>query len=216
VLRGFGPCLTEQQSKTVLAAYGITVAQERLAASAIEAQSLVREMRGPLVMKISSPDIAHKTEAGGVRLNVAPAEAPVVFEEIVASANRYGVLVQEMAPPGIEMMLGVSRDPVFGPIVVAALGGIHVEVLGDVAYRVAPIGRDEARRMLDELRGRKLLDGVRGALPSDTDALCDAIVRLSWLAVDLADQIEEIDINPLRVYASGAGVLALDGLIVRP
>ena len=174
-------------------------------------------------MKISSPDIAHKTEAGGVRLNVAPAEAPVVFEEIVASANRYradaridGVLVQEMAPPGIEMMLGVSRDPVFGPIVVAALGGIHVEVLGDVAYRVAPIGRDEARRMLDELRGRKLLDGVRGALPSDTDALCDAIVRLSWLAVDLADQIEEIDINPLRVYASGAGVLALDGLIVRP
>lgn len=222
LLRACGAQLTEQQSKAVLAAYGIPVTRERLAVSATDAQTIARELPGPLVMKIASPDIAHKTEAGGVRLQVSASEARVVFDEIVASAKRYrtearidGVLVQSMARPGLEMMLGVSRDPVFGPIVVAALGGIHVEVLGDIAYRVAPIGRDEARRMLDELRARKLLDGVRGAPPCDVDALCDAIVRLSWLAADLADEIAEVDINPLRVFDRGAGVLALDGLVVR-
>lgn len=222
VLGGCGAQLIEQQSKAVLAAYGIPTTQEHLAASAIDAQMIARRMSEPIVMKIASPDIAHKTEAGGVRLGVSPSDAAAVFEEIVASAKRYrsdaridGVLVQAMARPGIEMMLGVSRDPVFGSIVVAALGGIHVEVLGDVAYRVAPIGLDEARRMLDELRGRKLLDGVRGALPCDVDALCDAIVRLSWLAADLVDEVAEVDVNPLRVYERGAGVLALDGLIVR-
>jgi len=222
LLEDCGPQLTEQQSKSVLAAYGIPVTGEQLAKTAQHAQSIAHDMGAPVVLKIASPDIAHKTEVGGVRLDVQVDDVPNVFEEIVASAKRYcadaridGVLVQQMARPGLEMMLGVSRDPVFGPIVVAALGGIHVEVLGDVSYRVAPITRAEAGRMLDELRGRKLLEGVRGAAACDVDALCDAIERLSWLAVDLAEEIAEIDVNPIRVYEPGTGVLAVDGLILR-
>ncbi len=223
VLRDSGPQLTEQQSKAVLAAYGIRITHERLAKSAAEASALVGALGAPAAMKIASPDIAHKTEAGGVRLNVAADAAAACYEEIVGNARRYsadaridGVLIQEMARAGLELMLGVSRDPVFGPIVVAALGGIHVEVLGDVSYRVAPVTRDEALRMLNELRGRRILEGVRGAPRCDVDALCEAIERLSWLAVDLADDISEVDINPLRVYEQGSGVLAVDGLIVRP
>jgi acetyltransferase len=222
ILRRCSGQLSEQQSKSVLSAYGIAVTREQLATGPDDAERLARELHEPLVLKIASPDIAHKTEAGGVRLNVSRNEVRAVCDEIVANAKRYradaridGVLVQEMARPGLEMMLGVARDPVFGPVVVVGLGGIHVEVLGDVAYRVAPIDLDEAGRMLDELRGRRLLDGVRGAPPSDVSALCDAIVRLSWLAADLADDLEEVDVNPLRVYERGAGVLALDGLMVR-
>lgn len=223
LLRQCGPQLTEQQSKRVLAAYGIPVTLEHSARSATEAERVAREMGGEaLVLKIASPDIAHKTEAGGVRVGVSLADVPAVFDEIVASARRYradarieGVLVQQLARPGLEMMLGVSHDPVFGPVVAVALGGIHVEVLGDVAYRVAPVTRDEAARMLNELRGRKLLDGVRGARPRDTRALCEAIERLSWLAVDLAADVAEVDINPVRVFEEGAGLLAVDGLIVR-
>lgn len=206
----------------MLAAYGIAVTREKLATTAGEAQAIARGMQAPVVLKIASPDIAHKTEAGGVKLNVSADAVPAVFAEIVASARQYradaridGVLVQEMARPGLEMMLGVSRDPVFGPIVVAALGGIHVEVLGDVTYRVAPVTRAEAGRMLDELRARRMLDGVRGAPPSDVGALCEAIERLSWLAVDLSREIAEIDINPIRVYESGQGAVAVDGLVIR-
>ncbi|MCC6530990.1 MAG: acetate--CoA ligase family protein [Burkholderiales bacterium] len=216
-----GEGLTEQQSKAVLAAYGIRVTQERLATGAEEAGAIAAAFGSPVALKISSADIAHKTEAGGVRLNVTAQAAQSVFADIVRSAKDYragarieGVLVQEMARPGLELMLGVSRDAVFGPVVAVALGGIQVEALADVVYRVAPVTRDEAARMLQELRGRRLLESVRGAPPRDVDALCDAIERLSWLAIDLVDRVLEVDINPLLVYERGAGVLAVDGLVV--
>ena len=144
------------------------------------------------------------------------------YAEVTAATQRYapdarinGVLVQEMVPQGVEMMLGVIRDPVFGPVVAVGLGGIHIEVLRDVSYGVAPVTPERARAMIDSLRGRKLLDGVRGMSPRDVDAVCDLIVRLSWFARDHADTVAEIDINPLAVLAQGSGVRVVDALIIK-
>ena len=194
-----------------------------LAHDADQAAQAAKDFAGPLVLKIASPDIAHKTEAGGIRLGVEGAAAITeAYDAIVKSARQYapqakinGVLVQEMARPGVELMLGVIRDPVFGPIVVAGLGGIFVEVLKDIAYRAAPVTPAQANGMLDELRGVKLLDGVRGMSARDRDAVVDAIVRLSWFAHDFRDSVAEMDINPLMVYESGVGARVLDALIVR-
>jgi acetyltransferase len=222
-LRALGDKMTEREAKSLLAGYGLHATQEALARDAEEAVALASKIGGKVVLKIDSPDIAHKTEAGGVRLNVEGAQAiREHFAAIVQSARAYapqarinGILVQEMARPGVELMLGVIRDPVFGPIVAVGLGGIFVEVLKDVSYRVAPVTPLQAGEMLDELRGRKLLDGVRGMAPRDRDAVIDAIVRLSWFAHDFRDSITELDINPLIVYERGAGIRLLDALIVR-
>ena len=221
--KGLGEKITEREAKQLLACYGLPVTQEALAESAAQAVSLAAEIGGKVVLKIDSPDIAHKTEAGGVRLGVEGAAAVTeAYEAIVKSAKQYapqarinGVLVQEMAQPGVEMMLGMISDPVFGPIVVVGLGGIFVEVLKDIAYRVAPVTPKQANEMLDELRGVKLLAGVRGMSARDRDAVVDAIVRLSWFAYDFRDNVAELDINPLMVYEQGAGARVLDALIVR-
>jgi acyl-CoA synthetase (NDP forming) len=144
------------------------------------------------------------------------------YGEIIAAAQSYnpaarvhGVLVQEMAPAGVEIMLGIASDATFGPVVVAALGGIYVEVLRDVAYRVPPLGPADAHAMLRELRAYPLLEGVRGAPARDIDALCDTLVRLSWLAHDQANLLQEVDINPLTVLEHGSGVRVVDALIIR-
>jgi acetyltransferase len=222
-LKTVGEKITEREAKQLLACYGLPVTQEALAESAAQAVSLAAESGGKVALKIDSPDIAHKTEAGGVRLGVEGAAAITeAYEAIVRSAKQYapqakinGVLVQEMARPGVEMMLGVIRDPVFGPIIVAGLGGIFVEVLKDIAYRVAPVTPQQANEMLDELRGVKLLAGVRGMSMRDRDAVVDAIVRLSWFAYDFRTNVAELDINPLMVYERGTGARVLDALIVR-
>lgn len=215
--------ITEREAKQLLACYGLPVTREELAESAAQAVSLAGKIGGKVALKIDSPDIAHKTEAGAIRLGVEGKQAVTEnFDAIIKSARQYapqakinGVLVQEMAHAGVEMMLGVINDPVFGPIVVAGMGGIHVEVLKDVAYRVAPVTPKQANDMLDELRAVRLLAGVRGMAARDRDAVVDAIVRLSWFAHDFSDQISELDINPLMVYEHGAGVRVLDALIVR-
>ena len=215
--------LTERASKAVLAAYGFPVTRETLARDADEAVRMARDLRGEVALKIESADIPHKTEAAAIRLHVRGASAVrKAYGEVLAAATAYrsdarldGVLVQEMAPAGLEFMLGLVNDPVFGPVVVAGLGGIHVEVLRDLAYRVAPIDRDEAHAMLRELRGYKMLDGVRGAAPRDIEALCGLIVRLSWLGHDCCDGIAELDINPLVLYGVGAGARVVDALIVK-
>lgn len=222
-LRSCGARLTEHESKLILEAYGLKFATESVVTSADAAVAFAARIGGLVAMKISSPDIPHKTEAGGVRLNVRGADAiRAAYDEILAAARSChpdalvdGVLVQEMLPKGVELVVGITRDPVFGPVIAVGIGGVHVEVLADMAYRVAPVSRHDARDMLDELRGAKLLRGVRGEGARDVDAVCEAIEQLSWLAVDLRDDIAEVDINPLVVFAQGAGYVAADALVVR-
>lgn len=213
--------MSERASKAVLRCYGLPVTAERLARTVDEAIAHAREIGTPVALKAESPQIAHKTEADAVRLNLSSeAEIRSAYEAVVDAARRYnagatinGVLVQQMAPRGIEMMLGIATDPIFGPVVAVALGGIHVEVLRDIAYRIAPIDAAQAVAMLHELRAYRLLEGVRGQPRSDIEALTDCIIRLSWLAHDLRDVIADIDVNPLLVFERGA--MAVDALIVR-
>ncbi len=223
MLRRAGDRLTEREAKAVLAAYGLPVTREHLASSADEAIERAREIGGPVALKIDSPDIAHKTEAGAIRLNVSGDDAVrSAFDDVLAAARRYapeaklnGVLVQEMAPRGVELIVGAVRDPIFGAVVMVGLGGIYVEVLKDVAYRAAPVSAAQAGDMLRELRSARLLDGVRGMAPRDADALVDLIVRLSWFAHDFGDDVAEIDLNPVIVLERGAGARVVDALLVR-
>jgi acyl-CoA synthetase (NDP forming) len=213
--------LNEIDSRAVLAAYGFPTLETLCAENADAAARLAASFGYPVAMKINSADIPHKTEADGVRLGIAgAAAAKQAFAEILAAARSFkpnadvrGVLVQRMAAPGTELVLGASIDPTFGPVVTVGLGGIHVEILHDVAHRIAPVGRDEAQRMLRELKGYAILEGVRGAAARDVSAVCDLIHRLSWLIYDFRDDIRELDINPLMVHETGTDVV--DALIVR-
>ena len=215
-----GKSLSETESKRILDCYGIRVPREIVAGDPDAAAEAARTVGGPVALKIVSPDILHKTEAGGVRLGLSVAEdVRAAAREILASASRYapqaridGISVQEMAPSGVEIVLGMKNDRQFGPLVAVGLGGIMVELLGDTAVRLAPIGETTARDMLASLKGYPLLTGFRGKSGVDVDGLVDAICRLSELAHDLADVIDQIDVNP--VIAGGAGVMAADALIV--
>lgn len=223
LLSAAGKQLTEREAKQVLEAYGFPTTRERVAGTREEAIAFARTFSGPVAIKVDSPDIAHKTEANAIRLGVqGDAEVAAAFDAVLAAARAYspearlnGALVQEMVQPGVEMILGILRDPVFGPVVAVGMGGIYVEVLKDMAYRAAPVTQDDARNMLRELRCAKLLDGVRGAPPRDADAVADLIVRLSWFAHDFADEVTELDINPLVVFEQGAGARVVDALIVQ-
>jgi acyl-CoA synthetase (NDP forming) len=223
VLRRCAGNLSEREAKQALASYGFPVTREKLASTAEQAVAHARDIGGPVALKIDSPHIPHKTEAGAIRLAVEGEQSVrKAYAQVIEAARRYapdarinGVLVQEMVRPGIEMMLGVIRDPVFGPIVAVGLGGIHVEVLKDVAYRAAPVTTVQATDMLNELRGAKLLDGVRGTPARDRTAVIDLIVRLSWFAHDFRDDVRELDVNPLVVFEDGAGARIVDALIVR-
>jgi len=196
--------LTESRSKEILQAYGIPVTKEKLARSADEAATVAESIGYPVVLKIESPDILHKTEAGGVLLNLNDAATVKEgYELITKRAHSYnpaarldGVLVQEMLSPGLEVILGVKKDPLFGPTVLFGLGGIFVELLKDVSMRAAPLRENDARAMIEEIQGKALLDGLRGQPPRDREALVSILMKLSRLAVELSDEIAELDINP--------------------
>jgi acyl-CoA synthetase (NDP forming) len=213
--------LTEFDSKRVLAEYGIPVTREALARSVDEAQAAGDEIGYPVALKVQSSDIAHKTEAKGVRLGIRDgAELKAGYEEVLANARAHspgptiaGVLVQEMVAGGVEVILGVTNDASFGPAILLGLGGIFAEVLHDVTFRHAPVTAASAREMIEEIRGYALLNGARGRPPADVDALADAIVRLSALAIDLQESLAELDVNPLFVRERGRGVIAADALI---
>ena len=209
--------LGEREAREVIAAYGLRLPQNVLARTVDEAVSAATKMGFPVALKIVSPDILHKTDVGGVRLNLQDANAVAEgFSAIDISVRRFfptaviqGIAVQEMVVGGKEVILGMTRDPSFGPLLMFGLGGIYVEVLKDVAFRVAPIGPDEAEAMIREIRSFPLLRGVRGEKPSDLNAIVDALCRLSQLCVDFPE-ILEMDVNPLLVKPEGEGAVAID------
>jgi len=217
-----GEALSEVDSKAVLRAYGIRTSRDVLCTTAAEAVRAAKQLGYPVVMKAAAPDLIHKSDLGLVNVGVdSDAGVRSAFDDIarrsrraVGRRGRYdGVLVCEQLSGGVEMVVGVSHDPLFGPVVTVGLGGVFVEVLGDVTFRVPPFGRAEAERMLHELRGLPLLLGARGAKPVDIDALVDVVMTVQRLAMDLADDVGELDINPLLVRPRGA--VALDALVVR-
>lgn len=205
----------------VLRAYGFTVPRTRLASSPEEAVEIAEEFGYPVVMKVASPDILHKTDVGGVKVNLrSPGDVRDAFDLMIYRAGRYvpgarvwGCQVQEMVRGGREVLLGMSRDPQFGPLVAFGLGGIYVEALKDVSFRIAPFSPREADEMIREIHAYPLLEGVRGEPPADHMAMVDALLRISQLVTDFPE-ILELDINPLMVFEEGRGAMAIDMRLV--
>jgi acetate---CoA ligase (ADP-forming) len=213
--------LPEPEAHAVLNAYGLPMSRSKLVHDENQAAQAAREIGFPVAMKIVSPDIVHKVDVGGVRLNLeTEADVRKAYSELIQqvksakpNANIWGVFVQEMVRKGKETILGMNRDPHFGPLLMFGLGGIYVEVFRDVVFRMAPIRELGARHMIEGIKGVKLLRGFRGEPPSDTDAIAQALVRLSQLVIDFPE-IEEMDINPLIVLPAGSGARVVDARIL--
>lgn len=218
-----GDVLCEWQARPLLAAYGIGEGNhEHLAQSAAVAEAMARTIGGAVALKVQSAEIPHKTEAGAVALNVTAEGARAAYDRIVASAKQYapnahieGVLVQPMARPGREVILGINRDERWGPLLMAGLGGVLVEAMGDVALAPVPLDRDAALLLLGHLKGAAVLGAWRGMPEADIESLADVMVKLSQFAADHADDIAEIDLNPVIVHNKGDGVSIVDALIVK-
>ncbi|MEU6538011.1 acetate--CoA ligase family protein [Streptomyces sp. NPDC047000] len=215
-----GGQLSEHAAKQLLRAYGIRVPREQLVTSAAAAVRAAAQIGYPVVMKASGARLAHKTDLGLVKIGLTSAsQVRDAYRELTDIA-RYegvdldGILVCQMIERGVEMVVGVTHDDLFGPTVTVGLGGVLVEVLRDAAVRVPPFGEDQARAMLTELRGAALLEGVRGRPPADVDALVEVVLRVQRMALELGDDVAELDINPLLVLPRGQGAVALDALVV--
>ncbi|MDS1139488.1 acetate--CoA ligase family protein [Pusillimonas sp. SM2304] len=217
-----GGALNEAQSLQVLSGAGIPVVSIDVAHSKAQASALAGKIGRPLALKVLSSDILHKSDAGGVLLNINGADAAAqAYETILSNVTRHapdarieGVLLAPMVKGGSECILGVLVDPVFGPVVMFGLGGIFVEVLKDVSFRLAPFDKAEARSMIEETRALALLQGARGQGPMDIDAIAQALSSLSHLAHTLRDRLSSIDVNPFVVLPDGQGAMALDALVV--
>lgn len=209
--------ITEQRAASVLDAYGIRVPQGTVARDLKAALDAAQQIGYPVALKIASPDILHKSDVGGIRVGLeGPEQLATAYEEVLGKARSYmpdavidGVLVQEMVPQGREVIIGVDRDPTFGPLLMFGLGGVYVEVLKDVVFRLCPVDMSQAREMISEIRGYGLLRGARGQQPADIDAIADVLVKVSVLAMS-HPEIVELDINPLIVGNTGTGVVAAD------
>jgi acyl-CoA synthetase (NDP forming) len=215
------PLILEGEGMDVLKALDIPYPPGRMVTSVEEATAVARELSDSLVLKVQSPDLLHKTDAGGIRLGVTPKDAPRVYEELVSHvasvaphATVHGILVQAMAPPGgQELILGMTQDPVFGPLLTLGFGGVGTEIYRDVASEVLPLSRTSAYNLLESLAGAPLLKGFRGRPPADIEALVDAVCRVADAIGASGDRIEEFEINPILVYPEGEGMLAVDLLI---
>ncbi len=206
--------LSEYEAKQVLASYKIPVTKEVLVADAGALASATGDIGFPLVMKGCSPDILHKTERNLVKTDIRnDTEAAAAFDEIMANMNGSGgqVLVQEMVPGRRELVVGMMRDSQFGPCVMFGIGGIFTEILEDVCFRVAPLARDDAFALMDGIRGKKILDAVRGMAAVDRDVLADILIAVGQIGLD-NDAVKEIDINPLKI--SNGKPVAVDALVV--
>lgn len=210
-------CILEDNGYEILSAYGFRTVKSVIATSEDECIKAAKEIGYPIVMKIVSPDIIHKSDAGGVKVGLRTEdEIQTAFRTIIDNARKYktdvtikGVLLQEMIKSGKEIILGANQDPIFGPLIMFGLGGIYVQVFKDVVFRMAPIGRQEGLRMIESMKSIKLLKGVRGERPSDLKAIVDSLMRLSQLITDFPE-IEELDINPMMVLEEGNGALTVD------
>ncbi len=205
--------LDESAGKQLLAAYGIAVPQSAVVQGPDEVAAALKELKTPVVVKVVSPDILHKSDAGGVKINLrSAAEVESAIRAMAASpqiaaAKIDGYLVEEMAPAGQEVVVGGVRDPEFGPLVMVGLGGIFVEVLADVSFRICPITRIDAEEMLAELKGAAILKGARGRKPASLEAIVDVLLKVggeNGLLMRHAQDIKEADVNPLIVSESGA------------
>ncbi len=211
--------LLENESKTIIAEYGIPTTVFEVASSPEEAVSKAEKIGYPVVLKILSPDIIHKSDAGGVITNLKNAdEVKEAYNKIIENAKKYkpdakinGVFIQEFAPLGIEIIIGMVKDPQFGPAIMFGLGGIFVEVLKDVSFRVAPLTDKDADDMIHEIKGYPLLTGIRGQKPADIEALKKTLVGISKLVMDFP-QIKELDLNPVFAYPDG--VKCIDARII--
>lgn len=211
--------LTEVESKQLVAEAGFPVVETRLAKTKAQAIATSKEMGFPVALKIVSPDIIHKSDLGGVKLGVAnAAQVGRAYAEIVAAARRqgpkvaiHGVSVQKMAKPGVEVIMGMSKDDQFGPVLMFGLGGVFVEVLKDVAFRIVPLLRRDASQMIREIKGYPLLEGYRGQEPANISVLEDLLLKLSDF-VDKTPQIKELDLNPIMAYSDGA--VAVDARVI--
>lgn len=216
---GGGRLLNEVESKRLLSEAGINTNATELAGSRDEAVRLARQIGHPVVLKIASPDVVHKSDAGGVKVGVSGDDAvAAAYDEIVAAVSAAqpgarvdGVSVQAMAEPGVEVIIGVSRDPQFGPLLMFGLGGVLVEVLGDVSFRVAPLTERDASEMVREIKGFPILRGHRGSPPADLDAIERALLDLSRF-VDSRPDVSEVDLNPIIAHANG--LTAVDARVV--
>ncbi|MBC7120179.1 MAG: acetate--CoA ligase family protein [Candidatus Methanosuratus sp.] len=203
--------LLEPEAKELCRLYGLPVAEWRVVKTRDEAQAAGTALGYPVVMKIVSPDVIHKSDVGGVALNVEEGSLKEVFErmERVAEEKGFsfeGILLEKMAPPGVETIIGAKRDPQFGPVLMFGLGGIFVEVFKDVSFRVAPIERQDAEEMVAELKAYPLLKGVRGRRPSDVGSIVEALLRVSNMVTEL-EEIRELDLNPVVAYEKGCRIL---------
>lgn len=203
--------LLEPEAKAVCAEYGIPVTKFKVAKTVEEAVGFAEEIGYPVVLKIVSPDVIHKFDVGGVSLNLKTREeVRSAFNSILRNVRKHkpnasilGVVVQEMAPPSTEVIVGAIKDPQFGPALMFGLGGIFVEILKDVTFRIAPITEDEAREMITEIKAYPVLKGYRGMPPADIQAIVQILVNTSKLVMDHLE-IKEVDLNPIIVYEKGA------------
>jgi acetyltransferase len=215
--RGLGITVLGLEALPVLEAYGIPTLRYEIATGAGDAMAAARDIGYPVVMKIVSPDIIHKSDVGGVKVGINNEEElenayNKMMKDVMLAMPRCrisGVLIQSMATGGKEVILGMNRDPQFGPLIMFGLGGIYVEVLKDVQFRVAPLNEEDAYGMIYGIKTHQMLEGTRGEKPSDIEKLVEFLERLSQLVTDFPD-ILEMDINPVKVYEKGKGCLALD------
>ena len=204
-ISGKDKVITEEQAKQVLTEYGVKVPDYALVNSADEAAAQAKKIGFPLVMKIVSPQILHKTDVGGVKVGVdSEQQAREVFNDMYdrlsGKHNVKGVLLEKMVPSGVELIVGLQYDEQFGPVIMVGLGGIFTEVFKDVSFRMLPITKEDAKSMLNDLQGNKILHGFRGSKPIDIDMLADALVRIGKLGTDMAAYYDSVDFNPIMVY----------------